>query len=76
MRLPVFALSTLLILSGCATVPKPVPVLQVCPKVPALELDAPVRDWLGEMRAFLQGTLTTPPDYSLHSIPAKLPTTP
>lgn len=69
-------LSTLLILSGCATVPTPVQVLEVCPKVLPLELDAPARDWLAEMRNFLQGTLTTPPDYSLHSTPAKLPTTP
>lgn len=67
--------SMLLILSGCATAPTPVQVLEVCPKVPALELDAPARDWLGEMRSFLAGTLTTPPDYNLHSTPAKLPTT-
>ncbi len=76
MKYAVWLVSMPLILSGCATAQKPVQVLEVCPKVPALELDAPVRDWLGEMRAFLQGTLTTPPDYSLHSIPAKLPTTP
>jgi hypothetical protein len=65
---------TLPLLAACTTVPKPVPVLEVCPKVPLLELDAPDRDWLGQMRSFLQGTLVTPVDYSLPSKPAKLPT--
>lgn len=63
-----------LILSGCATAPRPVQVMEVCPKAPLLELDAPDRDWQGEMQLFLSGTLPTPPDYRLHSQPAKLPT--
>jgi hypothetical protein len=51
-----------------------VQVLQVCPKAPPLVLDAPARDWQGQMQLFLQGSLPMPPDYSLHSTPAKLPT--
>ena len=53
--------STLLTLSGCATAPKPVPVMAVCPKVPPLVLDAPVRDYPAEMRSFLSGLLPTQP---------------
>jgi hypothetical protein len=45
----------------------------VCPKVPPLELDVPARDWQGQMRDFLAGTLPMPPDYRLDSTPAKLP---
>ena len=74
MKLFVLPMITLLSLTACTTVPKPVPVLQVCPTVPLLELDAPARDWQSEMASFLRGTLPTPPDYSLHSMPAKLPT--
>ena len=66
-------LATLLLLTGCATGPRPVQVVEVCPKVPELELDAPARDWLGQMQLFLSGTLPTQPDYSLHSMPARLP---
>ena len=75
MKRNVWLLSISVILTGCATVQKTVQVLEVCPKVPPLELDAPARDWLGEMRNFLQGTLTTPPDYNLHSDSVKLSTT-
>lgn len=57
-----------------ATGPKPVPVMEVCPRAPPLELDVPARDWQGEMQNFLQGILPTPPDYSLHSTPPRLPT--
>ncbi len=73
MKRSAWLVSTLLILSGCATAPSPVQVLEVCPKVPPLELDVPARDWQGQMRSFLQGTLPMPPDYSLHSTNAKLP---
>ena len=68
-----FAVSTLLLLTACASAPRPVQILEVRPQVPMLELDAPERDWLGEMRTFLSGTLPTQPDYSLHSMPARLP---
>ena len=76
MKLFVLPMITLLLLSACKTAPKPVPVIQVCPKVPALELDVPDRDWLGSMQNFLRGTVVMPVDYSLHSTPARLPTLP
>ena len=67
MKRSALLLSTLLMLSGCATGPKTVQVTEVCPTVPPLELDVPERDWLGQMRSFLAGTLLTQPDYSLPS---------
>ena len=68
--------STLLLLTGCASVPKPEPtILQVCPKVPLLELDAPARDYLGEMRLFLLGSQPTPPAPRPPSKPAAPPMT-
>lgn len=70
MKRIVWLLSTLLILSGCATAPRSAQVLEVCPKVPPLELDAPERDWLGQMRNFLSGSLPMRPDYNLPSINA------
>ena len=63
-------LSTTLTLTGCATAPRPVQVIQVCPTVPMLELDAPDVDFQLLMRNFLQGLLPTQPDYSLPSGPA------
>lgn len=60
-KLPAFLLSLPLILTGCATAPKPAQVLEVCPKVPLLELDVPARDFQHEMRLFLQGYLPTQP---------------
>ena len=55
-------LSAMLLCASCAAVPKPVQVLEVCSKPPMLELDAPERDWLGQMRSFLSGSLPMPPD--------------
>lgn len=46
-------------LTACATVPRPVQVLEVCPRLPALESVAPERDWQKEMENFLRGTLPT-----------------
>ena len=74
MKLPVSIALTLLLLTGCATAPRPVQVMEVCPRVPHLELDAPERDWQWEMRLFLQGLLPMQPDYSLRSMPASSPT--
>lgn len=68
-------LSFPLILSACATAPRPVQVIQVCPKVPLLELDAPARDWQQEMRLFLQGSLPTQPGLKPPSMPASPHTT-
>jgi len=75
MKRNAWLLSMLLILTGCASGPKNVQVMEVCPKVPPLELDVPERDFQGEMRSFLSGTLPTPPDYSLPLSTVKLPTT-
>ena len=70
MRNAALLLSMSALLLGCASAPKPVQILQVCPRIPALELDVPDRDWLGQMQLFLQGTLPMQPDYSLPSAPA------
>ena len=71
MKSAAFAVSTLLLLTACATAPKPeVRVIQVCPRVPLLELDAPERDWQGQMQLFLQGLLPTQPGLKLPSKPA------
>ncbi|MEY4075062.1 MAG: hypothetical protein RJA29_2419 [Pseudomonadota bacterium] len=64
------SVSTVLLLTACATGPRPVQILEVCPVPPILELDAPERDWQAQMHDFLRGTLPTPPDYSLPSGPA------
>ena len=70
MKLPVSIALTLLLLTGCATAPRPVQVMEVCPRVPILELDVPERNFLGQMRDFLQGTLPTQPGLKLPSTPA------
>lgn len=67
-------ISTSALLLGCATAQKPVQILQVCPKAPPLVLDAPERDWQGQMENFLAGMLPMQPDYSLLSAPALQPT--
>ena len=78
MKLFVLPMITLLSLTACTTVPKPVQVMEVCPAVPMLELDLPPdaqgRSFLDRMQRFLSGSLETQTDYSLHSTPAKLPT--
>lgn len=66
---------TLLLLTACASVPTVQPkVLQVCPKVPALELNLPPdaldRSFTDRMASFLQGKLPEPISYELHSVPA------
>ena len=68
------------LLLGCATGPKPVQVLEVCPKVPPLELNLPSgamdHDFIGTMQGLLQGRLPLPPSYKLPSENIKLRTTP
>ena len=66
---------TLLLLTACASAPTVQPkVLQVCPKVPALELNLPPdaldRSFTDRMANFLQGKLPEPINYDLHSVPA------
>ena len=63
----------LLLLTACATAPKPAPVLETCPRIPALELNLPdgalEHDFIETMRQFLQGNLPLQPSYSLPSEP-------
>lgn len=66
---------TLLLLTACASAPTVQPtVLQVCPKLPALELnlqpDALDRSFTDRMANFLQGKLPEQINYDLHSVPA------
>lgn len=66
---------TLLLLTACASVPTVQPtVLQVCPKLPALELNLPPdaldRSFTDRMANFLQGKLPEQINYDLHSVPA------
>ena len=76
----VFALSmtTLLLLSACKTVPT-VQVMEVCPKIPQLELDIPAdaleQSFTFRIADFLRGKLSEPISYDLHSKPAS-PTQP
>lgn len=70
MKRAALLMSTLLILSGCKTAPT-VQVMQVCPALPPLEMDAPGRDYTGEMRSFLSGSLPTPPAPKVHSTSAE-----
>lgn len=65
---------TLLLLTACASAPTVQPtVLQVCPKVPALDLDLPPgaldHNFTDRMANFLQGKLPEQINYDLHSEP-------
>jgi hypothetical protein len=69
----------LLSLTACTSVPTVQPkVLQVCPKVPMLELDLPPgvleHSFTNRMQLFLQGKLLEPISYELRSTPASKPT--
>lgn len=66
---------TLLLLTACASAPTVQPkVLQVCPKVPALELNLPPdaldHSFTDRMANFLQGKLPEPINYDLLFAPA------
>lgn len=67
-----FAVSTLLLLTACATAPT-VQIMEVCPRVPALELNLPdgalEHDFIGTMQQLLQGNLPSQPNYRLPSLP-------
>lgn len=69
------AVSTLLLLTACASAPTVQPkVLQVCPRLPALELNLPPdaleHSFTDRMGSFLQGKLPEPINYELRSAPA------
>lgn len=74
MKLTALAVSTVLLLTACATAPKPVQVMQACPTIPALELslpqDALEQGFLDRMQDFLQGRLPEPISYELRLPPA------
>lgn len=69
-----FAVSTLLLLTACATAPRPVQILEVCPRIPILELDLSPgvleHNFQDRMHDFLQGRLPSPVSYSLDYSPA------
>ena len=62
MRRTVLLLTVTGFLQACATVPQPVQVMQVCPKVPPLELEVPERNFQELMQNFLSGTLPKLPE--------------
>ena len=68
-----FLLCTTLLLASCQTAPIAPKVLEVCPRIPTLELSLPMdaleHNFLDRMQNFLSGRLPSPPDYSLHSKP-------
>jgi starvation-inducible outer membrane lipoprotein len=57
MKSLVLCVSTLLLLTACATAPKPVPLTVECPKVPLLELAVQAQDYQNLMQSFLAGTV-------------------
>lgn len=65
----------LILLTACATAPRPVQILEACPRVPYLELDVPELAWQDWMQSFLQGTPLPLPDSKPLSTPALPPTT-
>ena len=69
MLLRLLMLSTMLLLTACATAPKSVQM--ECPKVPTMLWDAPERDWQDQMQNFLRGLLPTQPDSKPNTTPAK-----
>ena len=81
MRSAALLLTTAALLTGCASAPRPVQVLEVCPKVPPLELqiesDALEHTFLDRIAAFLSGRLPEPPsfrpNYELAAPGTKLP---
>lgn len=72
MKSTAFAASTALLLTACATAPT-VQIMEVCPRIPALELSLPdgalEHDFIGTMQQLLQGKLPSQPNYSLPSLP-------
>ena len=59
--------------AACASAPKPV-LMNQCPTPPQVLLDAPERDWLGQMQNFLRGMLPTQPGFKPNTAPAEKPT--
>lgn len=62
MRRTVLLLTVTGFLQACASAPSAPPVVQTCPKVPPLGLDAPERDFQGMMQSFLSGMLPKLPE--------------
>lgn len=66
--------TTLLLLTACASVPSAPTVLQVCPKIPPLELNLPPdaleHSFTDKMESFLQGKLQEQTSSDLRSEPA------
>lgn len=66
--------TTLLLLTACASAPSAPQVLQICPKIPLLELNLPPgaldHSFTDRMGSFLQGRLQKPINYDLRFEPA------
>ena len=73
MKLPALTLAMLLLLTGCAT-GRNVQILEVCPRVPVLELelepDALEQSFTDRMLRFLSGSLEMPTGLGLRLPPA------
>lgn len=75
MKSAALPLSTLLLLTACASAPPVQPkVLEICPRLPALELSLPPDaldfSFTARMASFLQGKLPEAINYDLHFAPA------
>ena len=63
--------------SACSTAPSaPPPVVVQCPQIPPQQWDAPERNFIEEMRSFLQGTPSEPKPSASASPTARPNTTP
>ena len=78
MKTTAFLFCMSLLLAGCQTVPTAPKILEVCPKIPMLELSLPTdaleRPFFDRMQSFLSGRLPEQISYELHSNPASQPT--
>ena len=74
MRLAASIVIMLPLLTACATAPRPVQVMEVCPRIPVLELqikqEALDSSFLERMQLFLSGKLPEPISYELPLLPA------
>ena len=71
----ILMLGLLPLLTACATGRSAPPKMVPCPIPPDLAVEQPARNWQGEMRSFLQGTVPMPPEQARHSNNASTSTT-
>lgn len=74
MRSRVLTVVMLPLLTACATAPRPVQILEACPRIPVLELqiepEALDSSFLDRIATFLSGKLPEPIGYELRLEPA------